>query len=143
MDVLAQLPMGDYSDYTLHSSLEPCLLCRAAIVMAHVGAVHYLAADPLCHGLDQMPSIDDHAARWYPRMHQPGVGLEARFASVLPLAVITLFDRDGTTLAHYRRHIPDDAAAAQRIVDEGLWPSRRLELDAAIEALSPILITAT
>jgi tRNA(Arg) A34 adenosine deaminase TadA len=139
MDVLAQLPIGVYSDHTLHTSLEPCLLCRAALVMSHVGEVHYLAADPLCQGLDQIPSVNEYAARWYPRMNHVGVGLEARFASVLPLAVITLFDEDGTAVAHYRRHAPDDAAAAQRIVDEHLWPSKRLELDAAIDALRPIL----
>lgn len=74
-------------------------------------------------------------------MQPPSVGLEARFASVLPLAVLTLFGRDASTLAHYRQHAPNDAVAAQRIVDEGLWPSKRLELDDAIRALSPVLGT--
>ena len=139
VDVLAQMPPADYGAHALYTSLEPCLLCRAALVMAHVGEVHYLAADAFCRGLEGIASLNDHSARWYPRMHQSASGLEARFAGVLPLAVVMLFSRDETILAHYRRHSPDDVAVAQQIIDEDLWPSKRLDLDGAVRALAPIL----
>jgi hypothetical protein len=110
--------------------------------MARVGDVHYLAADPVCRGLEGIAGLNDFAARGYPRMHQSAPGLEARFASILPLAVVTLFSRDDSVLAIYRRHAPDDVAVAQRIVDEDLWPSKRLDLDGAVRALAPILVNA-
>jgi tRNA(Arg) A34 adenosine deaminase TadA len=47
MDVLAQLPHGDYPDHTLWTTLEPCLMCASAVVLSHVGIVRYAAADPL------------------------------------------------------------------------------------------------
>ena len=46
IDVLTQLPVGDHADYRLVSSLEPCSMCTGAIVVAGIGAVEYLAADP-------------------------------------------------------------------------------------------------
>ena len=68
-----------------------------------------------------------------------GITIEARFASVLPMAVLMLFNRDGDTAAHYREHSPAEAAMADRLVAEERWPSRDLDLDGAIAALRPIL----
>ena len=137
IDALAELPMGDWEDHVLYTSLEPCLLCRSAITMAHVGRVEYLAADSLCDGLDRLREINGHAARRYPQLFGPGEGVEADFAAVLPMAVLLLFNRDGDTAAHYRRHSVRHAVAAQRVIDDDLWPPRHLDLDAAIEHLRP------
>ena len=139
IDALAQLRMGDWVDHVLYTSLEPCLLCRSAITMAHVGRVEYLAADSLCEGLDRLPDINGHASRRYPRLSGPSVGIEADFAAVLPMAVLMLFSRDGDTVAHYREHAPRHALAAQRVVDDDRWPPRHLDLDGAIDHLRPIL----
>jgi tRNA(Arg) A34 adenosine deaminase TadA len=47
MNVLAQLDARRrYPDHTLHTSLEPCLMCAGAASMAGVGTVAYLGADP-------------------------------------------------------------------------------------------------
>jgi tRNA(Arg) A34 adenosine deaminase TadA len=54
MDVLAQLPPGDYTDYRLITTLEPCLLCRSAATLASMGTVEYLAADLLWEGLEAL-----------------------------------------------------------------------------------------
>lgn len=139
MDALAQLPMGDYAHHVLYTSLEPCLLCRSAITMAHVGTVHYLAADTLCEGLDGIPRLNGHASRRYPQMHGPYTGVEADVAAVLPMAVLFVFNRDGETATHYRSYAPRHAAAAERLIDGDHWPDRSLTVDQMIEHLRPIL----
>lgn len=140
MDVLAQLPLGTYRGHTLYTSLEPCLLCRSATVMAGIGTVRYLGRDAVCEGLDRLAGLNDHAASRHPVMVGPDEGVCARFATVLPLAVLCRSDRDGPYIAAHRLHAPSDAAAAERVVAESLWPSPRLDLDAAIESLRHVLI---
>ncbi len=133
MDVLAQLPLGDYTEFRLYTTLEPCLLCRSAATMAGVGTVHFLAADPICRGLEQLAAINAHAARRAPTMIGPGGGPEAFFAIVLPVAVLVAFD--ASSLDVYSEAVPEVVAAARRAVEERLWPSRRCELDEAVAAL--------
>ncbi len=139
MDALAQLHMGDYADHVLYTSLEPCLLCRSAITMAHVGTVHFLAADSLCDGLDRIREINGHASRRYPTMHGPYPSLESEIAAVLPMAVLMAFNPTGDTGVHYRQWAPHHAAAADRIVARNAWPSRDLDVDSMIESLGVLL----
>ncbi|MFT3855512.1 MAG: nucleoside deaminase [Ilumatobacteraceae bacterium] len=139
MDVLAQLPLGSYESCTLFTSLEPCLLCRSATVMPGVGTVRFLGRDALCEGLDRLADVNDHARRRHPTMRGPEHNVWARFATVLPLAILCALDRDGASMAAHRRHAPPDAAAAERIVVDGLWPSRRLDLVDAVAWLRPVL----
>jgi len=142
VDALSQLRFGDYAGHVLHTTLEPCLMCRSAITMAHVGTVRYLAADALCDGLHRIPELNGHASRRYPtmhRVHHDEAPIAARFASVLPMAVLLLFGPEGDTASHYREHASIEAAMAERLVAEQLWPDRALDLDGAIESLLPIL----
>jgi tRNA(adenine34) deaminase len=132
MDVLAQLPMGDYARHTLVTTLEPCLLCRSAATMAHVGRVEFLAADSICDGLEALPGINEHAKRWYPNMLGPSRGDAADFGSILPMAVLVLFGPTGDAAAHYRTHSPREFTVAEAIVRENRWPGRELTVDAAI-----------
>jgi tRNA(Arg) A34 adenosine deaminase TadA len=143
MDVLAQLPLGDYVGHTLFTTLEPCLLCRSAATMTHVGTVEYLAADSLCEGLDALPSINAHASRRYPSMRGPSESRESDFASILPMAVFLLFNRDGDTAGHYAKSDRLRFATATRIVAEDAWPSKSLTLDAAIDHISTLHATVT
>jgi tRNA(Arg) A34 adenosine deaminase TadA len=51
VDALAQLPVTDrYRDHVLYSTLEPCLLCTAATLLATVGRIEYAARDPFGGG---------------------------------------------------------------------------------------------
>lgn len=51
VDALAQLPpSARYRDHALYSTLEPCLLCVAATLLATVGRIEYAAADPFGGG---------------------------------------------------------------------------------------------
>jgi tRNA(Arg) A34 adenosine deaminase TadA len=51
VDALAQLPSSArYGDHVLYSTLEPCLLCVSAALLATVGRIEYAAADPFGGG---------------------------------------------------------------------------------------------
>jgi tRNA(Arg) A34 adenosine deaminase TadA len=139
MDVLAQLPMGDYADHVLYTSLEPCLLCRSAATMTHIGAIHYLAADAVCDGLDGIRSLNGHASRRYPTLHGPFPGPESDAAAILPMAVLMAFNPTGDTAEHYRTYAPRHAAAAARLVSEDAWPSRDLDVDAMVAHIAALL----
>ncbi len=74
MDVLAQLPAGDYEHHTLWTTLEPCLLCLSAIVTSHVGAVRFAAPDPLWDGLEELRGINAQVDKRWPRRIGPLTG---------------------------------------------------------------------
>jgi tRNA(Arg) A34 adenosine deaminase TadA len=51
VDALSQLPVtARYRDHVLYSTLEPCLLCTAATLLATVGRIEYAASDPFGGG---------------------------------------------------------------------------------------------
>lgn len=141
MDALAQLPWGtSYREHTLYTSLEPCVLCRSATVMVGIGHVVYLGADPFCHGLDQMIEINSHIKRNHPRWTGPEQTREAHFSAVLAMAVVVFSNGgDNPILDEYDASTPKLMAAARRMVADGLWPSKRLELADAIALLTPVL----
>lgn len=141
MDVLAQLPIGEYADHVLYSSLEPCLLCRAAITVSHVGTVHHLASDVLCGGLDGMRSLTAHTVRRSPSVHGPYPSLEADVASILPMAVVMAQNPEGWAAEQYRRSTPHHAAVADRIRVDDCWPDRSGTLDQAIAQVASLLTT--
>jgi hypothetical protein len=65
------MPRGDYTDYTLYSTLEPCLLCTGAVCHTRIGQVRYASADPIFVGLDRLPELNAHVARRWPRWYGP------------------------------------------------------------------------
>ena len=139
IDALSQLPMGDYSQFVLYTSLEPCLLCRSATVLSHIGTVRFLADDPLWDGLHRLTDLNEQIEQMHPTWDGPGVGAAAAFAGVLPMAVQLLFSRNPGTIARCERAMPGRVAAARRLIEQDRWPSRDLDLYAAIEYLRPIL----
>ncbi len=47
INALTQLPASSrYVDHTIHSTLEPCLLCFGALSISRLGAIDYAASDP-------------------------------------------------------------------------------------------------
>jgi tRNA(Arg) A34 adenosine deaminase TadA len=71
VDALAQLPVTDrYRDHVLYSTLEPCLLCAAATLLATVGRIEYATADSFGGGCSG--AIDTaHWRRSAPEVAQP------------------------------------------------------------------------
>lgn len=138
MDVLAQMPPGDYGAHTLVTSLEPCLLCRSAATLSTLGNVDFIASDLLWQGLEALPTLNSQVARRYPTMVGPQSGKEADFASVLPLAVALASGMKGTTAGDYATRSPREFAMAKHMVDTDAWPSRGATLDDAINHINHI-----
>jgi tRNA(Arg) A34 adenosine deaminase TadA len=84
-NALAGLPPGEYTDHTLYSTLEPCLLCTAALRYSHVGTVSYAASDPMWYGIDRIPELNHNMARRWARRVGPIDGPLRTWAGVLPL----------------------------------------------------------
>ncbi len=139
IDALSQLPMGDYTDHVLHTSLEPCLLCRSATLLSRIGTVRFLAHDGLWTGLDRLLELNEQIEQTHPAWEGPGDGVAAAFAGVLPMAVQVLFSRNADTIERCERAMPERVAAARRLIEQDRWPSRDLGLYEAIEFVRPLL----
>lgn len=63
IEALMQLPSSSrYVDHTMHSTLEPCLLCFGALSVSRLGAVAYAAPDPYagaCHVQIEIPLVQN------------------------------------------------------------------------------------
>jgi tRNA(Arg) A34 adenosine deaminase TadA len=144
IDVLAQLPVGDYEFHTIWTTLEPCLLCMSAVVTSHVGIVRFAARDPLWSGLDELPGINAQAARRWPERIGPMGGPIAAFCAILPLvwffqtqgggAAVSAYESDHVRLVEVARHL-----AGERRLDElGGEP-----VEAVLDRLWPDLVNAS
>lgn len=86
VDALAQLPVTDrYHDHALYSTLEPCLLCTAATLLATVGRIEYATEDRFggaCNG-----AIDTaHWRRSAPEIARPLGGWPGQLSAALQSA---------------------------------------------------------
>lgn len=139
IDALAALPIGDYETFTLHSSLEPCLMCRAAALMIGVGGIHYLGADVLASGLDAAESLNEFTRQRYPEVVGPESGRAALLASALPLSVILQAKPDSWMAEQYRSRSPRAALAAELMISEAAWPSPNEDLDSTLKRFDRLL----
>jgi tRNA(Arg) A34 adenosine deaminase TadA len=86
VDALAQLPVTErYRDHVLYSTLEPCLLCTAATLLATVGRIEYAASDPFGGGCSG--AIDTaHWRRSAPEIAVPLGGWPGKLSAALQSA---------------------------------------------------------
>jgi tRNA(adenine34) deaminase len=136
VNALAVLPPADYRDHTMYTSLEPCLLCTAALTHSHIGTVRFGAVDPLWDGLHRLPEINEHVAlRWTTRIGPLGGPIET-LAGLLPLATIMERNPDHRAIASFQR----DAAwlvdlARQLVHTRLLGDLRRMPLADGLDRL--------
>lgn len=83
---LSQLPVTDrYRDHVLYSTLEPCLLCTAATLLATVGRIGYATPDPFGGGCSG--AIDTaHWNRSAPEIAPPLGGWPGKLSAALQSA---------------------------------------------------------
>jgi tRNA(Arg) A34 adenosine deaminase TadA len=133
INALAMLPVSDYPDHVLYTTLEPCLLCTAALRLSHIGTVRFAAPDPLWYGLDRIPEINHNLARRWTRREGPLFGPLRIWAEVLPLTSIV--ERAlKTVLDAYARTSPGMVELAQKLAPR-IGELRRLHLDQALDAV--------
>ena len=110
LNALAQLPPTQrYVDHVVLTTLEPCLLCMGAAVMATVGRIEYAGADPY-GGAARVEIQNAHTARLMPRVIGPSEGALGVIGALLHYAFYTTRDPAGAVVAAYREAMPDFVA---------------------------------
>jgi tRNA(Arg) A34 adenosine deaminase TadA len=118
IDVLGQLPSGDYQNHTLWTTLEPCPLCSIAIVMANVGCVVFAARDRLWRGISRFTEVNEFLASRWPVRRGPLGGPVSVFCELLPL--LWFLDRkpNGTVVQNYADQHPRLLTLAKSLRDD-------------------------
>lgn len=103
LNALAQLPPTHrYEQYVVHTTLEPCVLCVGAAVMATVGRIEYAGADPY-GGAAHLRLDNTHTQRLMPPVTGPAEGLAGRLGALLHFAFYLERDPTGVVVQAYRR----------------------------------------
>ncbi len=143
IDAIGQLPVAEYADHTLWTSLEPCSLCTSATVHAHIGIVRWAGADPLWRGIEKLPSLNEQTAfRWPNRMQTDNPALCA-FGAVVPLAFGLRTKRGSNVEICHQARWPKLVALAEWLIAESrLEKIRDQEVSDAYNDLYPQLAHA-
>jgi tRNA(Arg) A34 adenosine deaminase TadA len=129
-NALATLPPGEYGDHVLYTTLEPCLMCTAALRHSHVGTVRFAAEDPLFHSLDRIPALNENIARRWTRREGPLEGPLRTLGAVLPL--ISAMERGARSAFRYHADaMPDILRLAERMAGPPAARLRAMTLDQA------------
>jgi len=118
IDVLGQLPPGDYEHHTLWTTLEPCPLCSIAIVMGNVGSVVFVASDRLWRGISRLTEVNEFIASNWPARRGPLDGPISVFCELLPLFWFLDCKPNGTVVQNYETQHPRLLALAKRLRDD-------------------------
>jgi len=115
LDVLGQLPPGDYRHHTLWTTLEPCALCSMAIVMSNVGSVSFAARDRLWDQISRLAELNEFIASRWPVRRGPLGGPVAVFSELLPLLWFLEHKPDGSVVEKYESEYPRLLALARNL----------------------------
>ena len=115
MNALAVIPFGQTRGLTIYTSLEPCLMCAATMVMVNIGHVFYAAPDPLFEGIHDALGAHSFCAGRLPVPEGPLPGPVGMFARILPLTVPAFWDKTNDALEAHRRLAPSVVARADEI----------------------------
>jgi tRNA(adenine34) deaminase len=141
VNALVGLAPGDYWSHVLYTTLEPCLLCTAALTHSHVGAVRYAASDPLWVGIEQLPRLNQHIARRWPDRHGPLRGPFACWGGLLPLIWCLMRTPQGPVARAYEQTAPQLLQLARVLVGSGrIAALRQLPLAQALRQSWPRLL---
>ena len=83
INALATIPFGFYRDHVLYTTVEPCLLCTAALRITHIGTVMFALEDPLWAGMDRLGEVSPQSARHAARRVGPMSGPVPSFAKLM------------------------------------------------------------
>jgi tRNA(Arg) A34 adenosine deaminase TadA len=133
LNALAVLPIAAYDDHVLYTTLEPCLLCSAALRLSRVGVVRFAAEDPLWYGMDRVPEVNHNVARRWTEREGPLDGPLRTWAALLPLVSAVERGTD-VVLAGYADAQPEILVLAQKLAPRAN-ELRRLHLDEALDSV--------
>jgi len=134
LNALAQLPpTRRHESLTVLTTLEPCILCMGAAVMATVGKVEYAGADPY-GGAAHLEIRNAHTARLMPQIAGPDPGPLGTIGALLHYAFYLERNPDGAVVDAYRRALPEFT----REVDKSGITAEVLRLKAEQRELSEV-----
>jgi tRNA(Arg) A34 adenosine deaminase TadA len=110
-------PERRYGDHVLYTSLEPCLLCVGATVMATVGRVRYAGADP--YGGGRLIGVNPHVERLPLQLDGPRRDAFGALASALLPAFFLRRNPSGHVVRAYAEQMPGVLAVAEALVAAG------------------------
>jgi tRNA(adenine34) deaminase len=127
MNALAALDLdrGTGEDFSLYTTMEPCLMCASTIVMVRIGHVHYAVADPMFDGLHEVLTGHPYCAERAPQRHGPLDGPLAAFAGLLPLIFNMTGRRRVGGRASTSRCSPSSTSLPPRSRAPGVWLASR------------------
>ena len=140
VNAIAALPPKGYPDHTIWITLEPCLQCTGAVVVARIGAVRFAGSDPLWSGIERLPQINDFVASRWPERLGPRNDQFGVLGQLLPLVFYRRRYPEGASITIHRRLAPAVAALADELFTSGEY-GRLLEREFtdALEELWPRL----
>lgn len=139
LDALRSLGYPVPDGLALTTTLEPCVLCRSAIMMSRVRRVRFAAADPLWHGLGAQLTRNEWVAEHWPEDEHLGGELGV-FGALLPVYRYLTVSPNGSFISSHRAHRPEIVAFAEHPDVAGLLAhARELPVEQALEQLSPYL----
>ncbi len=140
LNALAQLPRGPHPGYVMFTTLEPCLMCLGALVVANIGEVRYAGGDPLWSGIEHLPDVNPFVADRWPTRVGPLADAFRLFAMLLPLLFYVEHYPTGATAASHEVVEPELLKLSRSVVASGeheAW--RRLELYEVLQLVWPRL----
>jgi len=84
LNVLAKLPFRAHEAVVLHTTLQPCVQCLAAIRLSPVSRIHVLAPDPLWRGVERIRDVTPFISRRWPSIEQRPIDEWSAFALLSP-----------------------------------------------------------
>ena len=140
INALGQLPVGPHPAHTVYTTLEPCVMCAGAMVIASMASVRYAGADALWSGLERLPEINAFVGRRWPTRSGPRHDEFGVLATLLPVLFYVERYPSGDTAASHERAAPQLLALARDVAGSGehrRWAT--LPLTGALETLWPRL----
>jgi tRNA(Arg) A34 adenosine deaminase TadA len=113
------LPPKSYEDHTIWVTLQPCLQCIGAIVVARVGAIHFAGGDALWNGIERLPDMNEFVASRWPESVGPRNDQFGVLGRLLPLLFYRRRYPEGASMTIHRQQAPAVAALADELVSSG------------------------
>lgn len=140
VNALAQLPVDLHAGLRLLVTLEPCVLCAAAVATAHVPQVSFAGEDPMWRFVGDLRDFHPVLTqRWF-TTDGPMTGPLGAWASLLPLIERLGRDPTGVRIDEYRATTPALFELAHTLIADGAVDDLRTRtLDDALGQIWPDL----
>jgi len=119
INAIAALPPKGYPDHSIWVTLEPCLQCVGAIVVARIGTVQFAGSDPLWESIERLPDMNAFVASRWPQRVGPRGDQFGVLGQLLPLVFYRRRYPEGASITVHRQQAPAVAALADELVSSG------------------------